>query len=64
VRLAERLGVEAPIATQVRAVIDAEKTPHEAGHALMTRQLKSERDSTFGRKRRAGKPTESEQVRK
>jgi len=49
VRLAHRLGVEAPISTQVRAVLDGEKTPVEAGHWLMTRQLKSERDSTFKR---------------
>ena len=49
VRLAYRLGVEAPISTQVRAVLDGEKTPVEAGHWLMTRQLKSERDSTFKR---------------
>lgn len=44
VRLAERLGVEAPIASNVRAVIDGEKTPIEAGLSLMTRQLKSERE--------------------
>ena len=45
VQLANRMGVEAPIATQVRMVIDGEKTPLEAGHSLMTRQLRSERDS-------------------
>ena len=44
-RLAERLNVEMPIANLVRRVIDGEKTPAEAGHALMTRQLRSERDS-------------------
>lgn len=54
VRLAGRLGVEAPIATQVAAVIDGEKTPQEAGHSLMNRQLKSERDATF--KRAPGRP--------
>lgn len=43
-RLAARLGVEAPITEQVRAVIDGEKTPAEAGHSLMTRQLKSEKE--------------------
>ena len=43
-RLAKRLGVEMPIANLVRQVIDREKTPAEAGHALMTRQLRSERD--------------------
>jgi glycerol-3-phosphate dehydrogenase (NAD(P)+) len=51
-RLADRLRVEAPIATQVRMVLDGEKTPQEAGVTLMTRQLKSERDPTFGRDRR------------
>lgn len=49
VRLADRLGVEAPISTQVRMVLDGEKTPQEAGHTLMTRQLRSERDSSLGR---------------
>ena len=49
VRLAARLGVEAPIAAQVRAVLEGEKTPQEAGQALMSRQLKSERDATFQR---------------
>jgi glycerol-3-phosphate dehydrogenase (NAD(P)+) len=44
-RLAERLEVEMPIADLVRRVIDGEKTPAEAGHALMTRQLRSERDT-------------------
>ena len=43
-RLAARLGVDAPIANQVRAVIDGEKTPEEAGRWLMARQLKSERE--------------------
>lgn len=51
VRLAERLDVEAPITKLVRAVIDGEKTPREAGHALMTRQLRSERDHSFKRER-------------
>jgi len=49
VRLAARLGVEAPISTQVRMVLDGEKTPQDAGHTLMTRQLRSERDSSFAR---------------
>ncbi len=44
VRLAARLGVDAPITNLVRAVIDGESTPLEAGRALMTRQLRSERD--------------------
>lgn len=43
-RLAQRLGVEMPIAEQVRAVIEGERTPAEAGRTLMTRQLRSERD--------------------
>ncbi|MBW2423919.1 MAG: NAD(P)-dependent glycerol-3-phosphate dehydrogenase [Deltaproteobacteria bacterium] len=43
-RLAARLGVELPIAEQVRAVLDGEKTPAEAGWTLMARQLRSERD--------------------
>jgi glycerol-3-phosphate dehydrogenase (NAD(P)+) len=43
-RLAARLGVDAPISNQVRAVIDGEKTPREAGAWLMARQLKSERE--------------------
>jgi len=51
VRLAERLDVEAPITNLVRAVIDDELTPHEAGHALMTRQLRSERDGRYKRER-------------
>ena len=41
-RLAERLGVELPIAEHVRRVLDGEMTPKEAGRALMTRQLGSE----------------------
>jgi glycerol-3-phosphate dehydrogenase (NAD(P)+) len=41
-RLAKRLGVEMPIAERVRQVLDGERTPLEAGRALMTRQLRSE----------------------
>ena len=63
VRLAARLGVDAPITSQVRAVLDGEKTPQEAGLTLMTRQLKSERDKTFGRRNSAGS-SESERDRK
>jgi len=44
VRLAQRLRVDAPITQLVRAVIDGERTPREAGLSLMTRQLRSERD--------------------
>jgi glycerol-3-phosphate dehydrogenase (NAD(P)+) len=51
VRLAERLGVEAPITNLVRAVIDGEMTPVDAGRALMTRQLRSERDGRYKRER-------------
>jgi len=43
-RLADRLDVELPICESVRQVLDDEKTPEEAGLALMTRQLRSERD--------------------
>jgi glycerol-3-phosphate dehydrogenase (NAD(P)+) len=43
-RLGERLGVELPIASMVRQVIDGELTPAEAGRQLMTRQLRSETD--------------------
>ena len=52
-RLASRLGVEAPISTQVRMVLDGEKTPQQAGRTLMTRQLKSERDATFQREKKS-----------
>ena len=41
-RLADRLGVEMPIAQGVKAVLDGEMTPLEAGRALMTRQLRTE----------------------
>ena len=50
-RLAARLGVDAPIAQQVCAVLDGEKTPREAGHWLMSRRLKSERDRPLKRER-------------
>jgi len=43
-RLAERAGIEMPICETVRAVLDGEMTPAEAGRSLMTRQLRSERD--------------------
>jgi len=43
-RLADRLGVDMPIANLVREVIDGERTPLEAGQVLMNRQLKSERE--------------------
>jgi len=40
--LAERLGVDMPIAKGVRAVLQGDWTPEAAGQALMTRQLRSE----------------------
>jgi glycerol-3-phosphate dehydrogenase (NAD(P)+) len=43
-RLGERVGVDMPISNMVRQVIDGDRTPAEAGHLLMTRQLRSERD--------------------
>ncbi|MCA9511984.1 MAG: NAD(P)-dependent glycerol-3-phosphate dehydrogenase [Myxococcales bacterium] len=43
-RLAARAGIEMPICETVRAVLDGEMTPLEAGRSLMTRQLRSERD--------------------
>jgi glycerol-3-phosphate dehydrogenase (NAD(P)+) len=42
--LAEKLGMEMPIAFGLRAVLDGEITPEQAGRLLMARQLKSERD--------------------
>ncbi len=42
--LADRLGVELPIAEMVRSVLDGELEPAEGVHALMTRQLRSEKD--------------------
>ena len=47
-RLAEQTGVEMPIAETVRAVLDEEVAPLEAGLRLMTRQLGSERDDYAG----------------
>jgi glycerol-3-phosphate dehydrogenase (NAD(P)+) len=41
-RLAERLGVEMPIADAVRRVLDGELGPKEAGFQLLTRQLRTE----------------------
>ena len=41
-RLAERIGVEMPIAEGVREVLDGRCTPAEAGQRLMQRQLRSE----------------------
>lgn len=41
-RLAARLGVEMPIAEAVRAVLDGQMGPKEAGFALLSRQLRTE----------------------
>ncbi len=43
-RLAERVGVELPIAEMVRRVLSGDASPAEAGRALMTRQLGREYD--------------------
>jgi glycerol-3-phosphate dehydrogenase (NAD(P)+) len=43
-RLAEKVGVELPIAEMVRQVLAGEATPEYAGRALMTRQLGREYD--------------------
>jgi len=43
-RLAEKVGVELPIAEMVRRVLEGEATPSEASRALMTRQLGPEYD--------------------
>jgi glycerol-3-phosphate dehydrogenase (NAD(P)+) len=42
--LAERLRVEMPIANAVRAVLQGDISPEEAGQQLMTRQLRSENE--------------------
>jgi glycerol-3-phosphate dehydrogenase (NAD(P)+) len=42
--LAQRLGVEMPIANAVRAVLEGDMTPEDAGQRLMTRQLRSENE--------------------
>lgn len=41
-QLADRVGIEMPIAQTVRAVLDGDVTPLDAGLRLMTRQLGSE----------------------
>jgi glycerol-3-phosphate dehydrogenase (NAD(P)+) len=43
-RLADRLGVDMPIAAAVRRVLDGELAPKEAGFQLLSRQLKTELD--------------------
>lgn len=47
-QLAGRTGIEMPIAETVRALLDGEVTPLDAGLQLMTRQLGSERDDFSG----------------
>jgi glycerol-3-phosphate dehydrogenase (NAD(P)+) len=42
--LAAKLGMEMPIATALRSVLDEQATPAEAGSRLMSRRLKRERD--------------------
>ena len=42
--LAAKLGMEMPIATGLRAVLEGRLAPAQAGKLLMSRQLKSERD--------------------
>jgi glycerol-3-phosphate dehydrogenase (NAD(P)+) len=43
-RLAAKLGMEMPIASALRSVLDGQATPAEAGQRLMSRRLKRERD--------------------
>jgi glycerol-3-phosphate dehydrogenase (NAD(P)+) len=43
-RLADALGLEAPIMQGVRAILDGELEPADAGRLLMTRQLGTEHD--------------------
>ena len=40
--LAERLGVDMPIATAVRCVLEGEMKPKDAGFQLLSRQLRTE----------------------
>ncbi|HEU4430878.1 MAG TPA: NAD(P)H-dependent glycerol-3-phosphate dehydrogenase [Myxococcota bacterium] len=42
--LAAKLGMEMPIATGLKAVLEGKLTPAQAGRLLMARQLKSERE--------------------
>jgi len=42
--LATKLGMEMPIATGLKAVLEGKLTPAQAGQLLMSRELKSERD--------------------
>lgn len=42
--LAKKLGVDMPIAFGVRSILEGDVSPEQAGHDLMTRQLRSETD--------------------
>jgi glycerol-3-phosphate dehydrogenase len=43
-RLGDALAVDIPIMRMVRAILDGDVTPEEAGRLLMTRQLTTEHD--------------------
>ncbi|MBM4382201.1 MAG: NAD(P)-dependent glycerol-3-phosphate dehydrogenase [Deltaproteobacteria bacterium] len=47
-RLAAKLGMEMPIATGLRAVLDGQITPAQAGLRLMSRRLKAESEGLEG----------------
>src|SRR5690606_7337072 len=49
-QLAERVGVELPIAEAVRAALDGKVDPREGAMALLTRQLRGEKDWNYQRK--------------
>jgi glycerol-3-phosphate dehydrogenase (NAD(P)+) len=49
-QLAERLGVEMPIAEGVRALLDGKVEPRAGATALLTRQLRGEKDWNYQRK--------------
>jgi glycerol-3-phosphate dehydrogenase (NAD(P)+) len=49
-QLAERLGVELPIAEGVRALLDGKVDPRQGATMLLTRQLRGEKDWNYQRK--------------
>lgn len=49
-QLAERIGVELPIAEGVRALLDGKVDPRQGAAALLTRQLRGEKDWNYQRK--------------
>lgn len=49
-QLAERLGVELPIAEGVRALLEGKVDPREGARMLLTRQLRGEKDWNYQRK--------------